>query len=253
VTTEHDTGVRLELDGPVATVTLCRPDVLNAQTPGMWATLRDIGLNLPGDIRVVVIRGEGRAFSAGIDLKVAQGGDFARLAAMEPDDAADAIVPFQEAFSWLTRPDIVSVAAVQGHAIGAGFQLALACDLRVLTQDAKFTMGEVNLGLVPDLGGTKPLVGLVGYSRAFEICATGRRVAADEAYAIGLANVVVPSSDLDQAVDDLTLALLAGSRDVIVEIKALLRNAVGADPATQRRAEREAQVRRLRDLAGLGD
>jgi enoyl-CoA hydratase/carnithine racemase len=219
----------------------------------MWATLRDIGLNLRGDIRVVIVRGEGRAFSAGIDLAVAQGGDFAQLAAMAPDDAADAIAPFQEAFSWLTRPDIVSVAAVQGHAIGAGFQLALACDMRVLTEDAKFTMGEVNLGLVPDLGGTKPLVDLVGYSRAFEICATGRRVSADEAYAIGLANVVVPASDLDQAVGDLTAALLAGARDAIVEIKALLRSAGGADPDAQRRAEREAQVRRLRDSAGLGD
>jgi enoyl-CoA hydratase/carnithine racemase len=219
----------------------------------MWATLRDIGRNLPGDIRVVVVRGEGRAFSAGIDLKVAQGGDFAALAAMEADEAADVIAGFQEAFSWLTRPDVVSIAAVQGHAIGAGFQLALACDMRVLTEDAKFTMGEINLGIVPDLGGTKPLVDLVGYSRAFEICATGRRVTADEAYAIGLANVVVPANDLDQAVRDLTAALLAGARDAIVEIKALLRAAGGAEPEAQRRSEREAQVRRLRDLAGRGE
>ncbi len=70
---------------------------------------------------------------------------------------------------------------MQGHAIGAGFQLALACDLRVLAEDARFSMAEVTLGLVPDLAGTKRLVELVGYARALEICATGRRIDATEA------------------------------------------------------------------------
>jgi enoyl-CoA hydratase/carnithine racemase len=251
-------GVRLDSDGPVATVTLCRPDVLNAQTPAMWARLRSIGRDLTGDVRVVVVRGAGRAFSAGIDLAVAQApadqpGSFASMAQLPPEPAADRIAEFQEAFSWLTRPDIISVAAVQGHAIGAGFQLALSCDLRVLTADAKFTMGEIKLGLVPDLGGTKPLVDLVGYARALEICATGRRVGADEALAIGLANLVVPAEDLDGAVADLTAALLGGARDAVVETKALLQGASGRTAADQRRAEREAQVRRIRDLAGIGD
>jgi len=172
--TAPDVGVRWERDGPVATVALCRPDVLNAQTPVMWGALREIGQTLPGDVRVVVVRGEGRAFSAGIDLAVANGG-FGALATMDPAAAAEEISGYQAAFTWLGRPDIVSIAAVQGHAIGAGFQLALACDFRVVTTDAKFTMAEVNLGLVPDLGGTRPLVDLVGYARALEICATGKK------------------------------------------------------------------------------
>jgi len=251
-------GVRVDTAGPVATVTLCRPDVLNAQTPAMWTTLRAIGRDLPGDVRVVVVRGEGRSFSAGLDLSVAQSppdqaGSFAALAYLPPDEAAGHIGVFQEAFSWLRRPDIISIAAVQGHAIGAGFQLALSCDLRVLSADAKFTMGEINLGLVPDLGGTKPLIELVGYARALEICATGRRVLADEALAIGLANVVVPNEDLDGAVSDLTAAVLSGARDAIIEIKALLRGAGDRSDAEQLLAEREAQVRRLRDLAGVGE
>jgi enoyl-CoA hydratase/carnithine racemase len=249
-------GLRLAQDGPVATVTLCRPAVLNAQTPAMWHALRDIGRYLSGDVRVVVIRGDGRAFSAGIDLGVAGGsgdGSFASLATLSSDDAAARIAEFQAAFSWLTRPDIISIAAVQGHAIGAGFQLALACDLRVLTADAKLTMAEVSLGLVPDLGGTRALVNLVGYARALEICATGRRVDADEARAIGLANLVVPNDELDSAVADLTGALLSGARDAIVEIKALLSAATCRTPEAQLEAERTAQVRRLRDLAGLGD
>jgi enoyl-CoA hydratase/carnithine racemase len=252
-TQDPGAGVRLHRDGPVATISLCRPAVLNAQTPQMWTALRGFGRSLPGDVRVVVVRGEGRAFSAGIDLTVAQGGEFGDLATARDHAALARIAGFQEAFSWLRRPDLVSVAAVQGHAIGAGFQLALACDLRVIADDAKFSMAEVTLGLVPDLGGTKPLVELVGYARALELCVTGRRVEAEEAARIGLANLVVPKDDLDGAVRDLVAAVLAGARDAVVEIKALLLGAAARDPDTQLAAEREAQLRRLRDLAGAGE
>src|SRR4029078_1641563 len=119
---------------------------------------------------------------------------------------------------WLRRPDLISIAAVQGHAIGAGFQLALACDLRVLADDARLTMAEVSLGLVPDLTGTKRLVELVGYARALEICVTGRRVPAAEAERSRRANLVVGRADLDGAVADLTSAVLAAPRDAVVEI-----------------------------------
>jgi enoyl-CoA hydratase/carnithine racemase len=245
--------VRLDRDGPVATVTLCRPDVLNAQTPTMWEAMRDFARDLPGDVRVVVVRGEGRAFSAGLDLSVVSGGAFAELTRMSPEACADRIAEYQAGFTWLHRPDVISIAAVQGHAIGAGFQLALACDLRVLADDARLSMAEVTLGLVPDLAGTKRLVDLVGYARALEICATGRRLDAAEAERLGLATVVVPRAELDGAVRDLAAAVLAGNRDAVVEIKALLAGAAGRSPADQQRAEREAQTRRLRDLAGTGE
>src|SRR5262249_12587349 len=142
-----------------------RPEVLNAQTPHMWSLLRAYGRNLPGDVRVVVVRGEGRAFSSGLDMSGldGSGGGPAGIAALPPEDAERHLSGYQGAFSWLRRPDLVSIAAVQGHAIGAGFQLALACDFRVLAEDALLTMAEVSLGLVPDLGGTKRLVELVGY------------------------------------------------------------------------------------------
>lgn len=255
-----ESGVRLERDGSVATVTLCRPHVLNAQTPAMWAELRRIGGDLTADIRVVVVRGEGRAFSAGLDLAAASsdpanrdGFSFADLAARPDNEAAAAIAGFQEAFSWLRRPNLVSIAAVRGHAIGAGFQLALACDLRVLTHDAKFTMAEVSLGLVPDLGGTKRLVELVGYARALDLCLTGRRVDAVEADKLGLATLVVPAEGLDAAVADLTAQILVARRDTVIEIKALLLAAASQSFAEQALAEREAQLRCLRDLAGLGE
>ncbi|MBU2665844.1 enoyl-CoA hydratase/isomerase family protein [Actinoplanes bogorensis] len=246
-----ESGVRYDLDGPVATVTLSRPEVLNAQTPAMWAELSNISRKLPGDVRVVIVRGHGRSFSAGLDLSVARGeGDssLAKLAQLSPEECADRIAGFQSAFTWLRDPSIVTIAAVQGHAIGAGFQLALNCDLRVLAEDARFSMAEVTLGLVPDLGGTKRLTELVGPSRALEICLTGRRIAADEALALGLATAVVPVASLDASVADLTAAVLAADRGAVAEIKALLTNAGQRTYAEQDRAEREAQTRRLRDL-----
>jgi enoyl-CoA hydratase/carnithine racemase len=250
-------GVRVERDGPVATVVLDRPDRLNAQTPHTWAALREAGRSLPGDVRVVVVRGEGRAFSAGLDRAafapdgIPGAPSLPEIAALPEPEADATLVAFQEAFSWLRRPDLVSVAAVQGHAIGAGFQLALACDLRVLADDAVLTMAESRYGLVPDLGGTAPLVATVGYSRALEICLTARRVGAAEALALGLATLVVPRAELSAAVADLVAALLEPPRDAVVEIKALLLGATGRTRAEQEAAERAAQLRRLRELADL--
>jgi enoyl-CoA hydratase/carnithine racemase len=246
-----ETGVRYDLDGPVATVTLCRPEVLNAQTPAMWAELGNISRKLPGSVRVVIVRGEGRAFSAGLDLSAARGeGDssLGSLAQLSPDECVDRIAGFQSAFTWLRSPSIVTIAAVRGHAIGAGFQLALNCDMRILAGDARFSMAEVTLGLVPDLGGTKRLTDLVGPSRALEICVTGRRIPADEADRLGLATAVVPGDQLDAAVADLTAAILAADRGAVSEIKGLLTGAGTRTYAEQDRAEREAQTRRLRDL-----
>jgi enoyl-CoA hydratase/carnithine racemase len=249
-------GLALDIDGPRATITLARPEVLNAQTPLTWEGLRAIGESLPGGVRVVVVRGEGRAFSAGLDKRffTAQEVDglpgIAGIAAL-PDDEADAtIAAFQAAFSWLSHPSRVSVAAVQGHAIGGGFQLALACDLRVVADDVQFRMAETSLGIVPDLGGTYLLVRAVGYARAVEICLTGRRVGADEAVASGLALRAVPASELDATVDELVTSLLAAPPKAAAETLGLLaRAAEGADPASQLAAERAAQLRRLRSLA----
>jgi enoyl-CoA hydratase/carnithine racemase len=252
-----DSGIRVDLDGAVCTITLCRPEVLNAQTPATWAALREVGERLDPAVRVVVVRGEGRSFSAGLDRSVFAGASvdgapsFPEMATMPPAECAAVIERYQQAFTWLRRPEIVSVAAVQGHAIGAGFQLALACDLRVLAEDAQLSMAETTLGLVPDLTGTKPLVDAVGTARALEICLTGRRVPADEAERIGLATLVVARDALDDTVADLVDALLTPPVDAVRETKALITGAGGRTHAEQQAAEREAQTRRLRALAGV--
>lgn len=252
-------GVRLTVDGSTATVSLTNPAKRNAQSPAMWRTLAEAGRVLPGSVRVVVLRGEGTSFSAGLDRQmftpegIEGEPSFVDLARSSDGELDAAIAEFQEGFTWWRRNDIVSVAAVQGHAIGAGFQLALACDVRVVADDVQFAMRETALGLVPDLTGTHPLVGLVGYGRALEICVTGRFVSAEEAVSSGLANLAVPADQLDDAVRDLAAAIAAAPRDAVIETKTLLRGAADRTYDEQRGAERAAQARRLRDLAGLGE
>ncbi|WP_405954604.1 enoyl-CoA hydratase/isomerase family protein [Streptomyces phaeochromogenes] len=252
-------GVRLTVDDALATVTLTNPAKRNAQSPALWRALAEAGQLLPGTVRVVLLRAEGKSFSAGLDRQAftPEGFDgepsFIDLARRSDAELDAAIAEYQEGFTWWRRSDIVSIAAVQGHAIGAGFQLALACDLRVVADDVQFAMRETSLGLVPDLTGTHPLVGIVGYARALEICATGRFVLAEEAQRTGLASIAVPADQLDDAARDLAGALLAAPRDALIETKALLQGAVGRTYEDQRVAERAAQGRRLRDLAGVGE
>jgi enoyl-CoA hydratase/carnithine racemase len=246
-------GLRLELAGVVATITLDRPETRNAQTPATWVALRVIGESLGADVRVVVVRGAGDTFSSGLDRRMLAPGTGSSpvldLLALDDEQMAARIATWQQGFTWLRRPGIVSVAVVRGAAVGAGFQLALACDLRVVTEDARFAMREPNLGLVPDLAGTKPLVECVGYSRALEICATTRWVPADEARDIGMATAVVSSEELDDAVSDLVAALADPVPEAVSETKALLLSAGRLDLEDQLLAERQAQVRRLRALA----
>lgn len=173
---------------------------------------------------------------------------FADIADLSDADADATIAGFQAAFSWWRRPQIISIAAVQGAAVGAGFQLALACDLRVVAEDARFSMREPALGLVPDLGGTQPLVDIVGYARALEICATTRWVEASEAVDLGLATVGVPNAQLDSTVSDLAAALLAAPAGAVRATKDLLRGAGERTYEAQLAAERTAQLGRLREL-----
>lgn len=176
---------------------------------------------------------------------------FAELAGLVPGILDERIEEFQAAFTWWRRPDLVSLVAVQGHAVGAGFQLALACDVCVVGPAAAFSMRETSLGLVPDLGGTAPLVAAVGYARALEICLTGRWVGAEEAVRIGLALECVPEGDLARRARELLEAMIAAPAQAAVETKQLLLDAARRSPVDQRAAERAAQGRRLRELAGM--
>ena len=241
--------------GAVATVTLDRPRRRNAMTPGMWRGLAGIGRALPPAVRIVVIKGAGESFSAGIDLRLFSDGVPGEepLPDLRSEGFEAWIAECQAGYTWLRRPEIVSIAAVRGHAIGAGFQLALSCDLRVFADDAKVCMKEPALGLVPDLTGTKPLVDIVGLPRALEMCLTARTVDAAEARELGLAEVVVPAGQLDESVADLTAALLQTDAATARAVKKLLgsapRNTLEEQSAAERRAQAQLQAERLGPLA----
>lgn len=194
--------VEITANGPRADVVLRRPDVLNAMSVEVFdalASAADEVANMPG-VRVVVVSGEGRSFSSGIDTS-----SFGTVSG----DPATQIARAQAGFRKIAALPVPTIAAVQGHALGAGLQLALACDVRAMARDASVGLLEARYGLVPDLGGTQQLPRLVGPGRAKKMIWLAERISGEEAGRIGLAEVVVDSAGLDAAVDSLAAALAA--------------------------------------------
>ncbi len=247
-------GVTLVVGERVATVWLDRPEARNAQTFATWASLAAVPDRLPPTVQVVLLRGTGADFSAGLDLRQLRPGGSPEGSVTDllarSDAAVDAaLAGFQRAFDgWRAVPCVV-VAVIQGRAIGAGLQLALAADLRLAAADVQLVVGEARLGLVPDLGGTARLVELVGYSTALELCLTGRPVGADEALRLGLITKVAGVDGLDVDLAGLVDELLGVPASVTRATKQLLAGAVGRPGAAQLDAERAAQLPLLRDLA----
>jgi enoyl-CoA hydratase/carnithine racemase len=247
-------GVEFAVDGPIAEIVLCEPARRNSQTPAMWRALAALGRSMPGEVRVVILRAEGPSFSAGLDRSMLNDADQEETVRglLHNTDVAAArtIGEYQQGFMFLRDPNFISIAAVQGYAVGAGFQLALACDIRVVADNAVFCMKEPALGLVPDLTGLRPLVRQVGYARALEVCIRARNIDAQEAVTLGLAHSVVPVSDLASEVDALVRSVLQSDTEAVRETKKLLQSAQDLELEQQRTLESAAQVRRLRALVG---
>ena len=191
--------------GPVRHVVLNRPDKRNAFN-GELVLATGAALRAAADdpnVWVVVVRGAGKVFSAGMDVAALAG------AASQPErlrafrrGALDAFNLAEE----MTKPVI---AQIHGVCLGGALELALACDMRVLSDDAFVGMPETRLGLVPDLGGSSRLPQVVGLGRAKELIMTGRVIGAQDAERIGLANRVAPAEQLDAATQELVDELLA--------------------------------------------
>jgi enoyl-CoA hydratase/carnithine racemase len=171
------------------------------------------------------------------------------LATYDEERIDEFIQEAQAAFTWWREVPQVTIAMVQGHAIGAGFQLALACDLMVVAPDALLAMRETSLGLVPDLGGTGPLVDRVGYSRAFEVCVTGRFVTGAEAVRMGIANLEAATEAWDAVLAQVLEPIRAALPNAVGELKGLLSGATLDSDQLAR--ERAAQIRRLAELRTL--
>lgn len=214
------------LDGPVATVTLSRPDALNALTPDMLVELGDTLLELAHDdtVRVVVLTGEGRAFCSGVDLKALGG------RSLEGGSVGDVLdLPARRAIELLTTMAKIVVAKVNGFCFTGALELALGCDLIVAADEARFGDTHAKFGLRPTWGMSQRLIRLVGVARARELSYTARTFSGVEAAEWGLAVRSVPRGELDAAVDELVATLLANSPGSLAAYKDLYRAALDSD------------------------
>ncbi len=181
--------VRLEVEGAVATIRLDRPK-MNAFNGQLTQELRLAALEARdrADIRAVVLYGGERVFAAGADIR--------EMSTLSYADMLTWGTGLQESLKVVARLPKPVIAAITGYALGGGFELALTADFRVVADNAKVGVPEIQLGVIPGAGGTQRLTRLVGPAKAKGMVFTGRHVAADEALALGIADVVVPAAEV---------------------------------------------------------
>jgi enoyl-CoA hydratase/carnithine racemase len=207
--------VRLEVTDGIGTIRLERPPV-NALNTQVQEELRAVALaaSVDASVRAVVVHGAGRHFAAGADIT-----EFTSVTYQEMVARAHALSGAFDAVARIPKP---VVAAISGYALGGGCELALACDWRVIAEDAKLGQPEIKLGIIPGAGGTQRLARLIGPARAKDLVFSGRMVDADEALRIGLADRVAPAAEVYQTalalvrqyVDGPALALRAAKQAV---------------------------------------
>ena len=211
--------VRIEVDDGVAVVRLDRPPA-NAIDLQMGLELGEAfrDASQRDDVGAVVVWGGEKLFAAGADIKA--------MAELGPREIHPIATALGDALDVLETMPKISIAAVNGPALGGGFELAMAADLRYLAADGSVGQPEIRLGVIPGAGGTQRLTHLVGPGRAHELVYTGRRVESDEALRLGLVERVLPPGDvLERAIED-ARGFAHGPRDALAAAKAAIRAAV---------------------------
>lgn len=194
-----NTAVLIAIDETVATVTLNRPEALNAFNHDSYRGLITAAQKIKEtpDVRVVILTGAGeRAFSAGMDLKMIAGGGSGSSMMDKYRMGFDRLYGLKSIFTQYEEMAVPVIAAINGHCLGAGFELSLCCDIRLCADHATFALPEMALGVIPDLGSTQRLPRMVGPGYAKELIITGRRIDAQEALRIHLVNHVYPRDQL---------------------------------------------------------
>lgn len=198
-------SIELTIADRIATITVNRPDKLNALNAATIGELGDAIDEVRGrdDIGAAILTGAGRAFIAGADIS--------ELSAQTAMQAKQRALRGQQTFRRFETSPKPVVAAVNGFALGGGCELAMACHVRIASESAKFGQPEVKLGICPGYGGTQRLPRLVGMGRALQLLMTGEMIDAAEAYRIGLVNRVVPAGELLTAADAMLRQMLANA------------------------------------------
>lgn len=230
--------LKLQADAGIAVLTLNRPDTLNSWNQKMRGEMRDAVRDLVADdsLRVLVITGEGRAFSAGEDVRGMQG-----LADAGTRGFRRVARNIHNVFDELEAVEIPVIAAINGVAAGGGLELALSCDFRLAAESAKLGFPETNVGLIPGSGGCSRLVKLVGIAKAKRLVMTGEMIPAQRALAMGLVEEVVPPDQLMPRSMELARQL-AGKAPLALGLAKLVLNAcTNVDPDTGRNLERLGQ------------
>jgi len=220
---EEYNNVLYRVEDSIAFITLNRPKALNALNTETLREL-DAAVSAAGkdeNVKVVVITGEGRAFVAGADISQMKG--------LTVQEGRDMTILGQEVFAGIENLDKPVIAAVNGFALGGGCELAMACDIRVASDKAKFGQPEVNLGIIPGYGGTQRLPRLVGKGAAKYLIFTGEMISAEEAFRIGLADKVVPAEELMDSVISLAKVIMSKAPISIKMAKHAINNGLNVD------------------------
>ncbi len=232
-------AVDLALDGPVARITLNRPEVLNAGDPRWVADLRAVVAVIAArtDLRVAVIGGAGRAFCTGVDLKALAAGEM----------TLDHFVAWEDAMTAIERLPLPFIAAINGHCLGGGLQLALVCDYRLAAAEATIGLPAVKECLIPSMALYR-LPRLIGDARARELVLTGEPISAARAEQYGLVHRVVPGPDFARAVEECVERFLRLPATSVAWSKRLMARAFDLE-FDQFRREMEAGLRECLDSA----
>ncbi len=226
--------IKLEQQGPVGILTINRPEALNALNSAVLteldAAITEIERN--DEILAVILTGEGRSFVAGADI--------AEMKEFSAIDGKKFGVRGGSIFLRLENLSKPVIAAVNGFALGGGCELAMACDIRIASEKAKFGQPEVGLGITPGFGGTQRLPRIVGVSKAMELILTAKVIGAAEAKEIGLVSQVVPPEELMNTAMELANAICANAPIAVTESKRCIRMGMQADIATAAAFEAEA-------------
>lgn len=205
--------INIEVNEEVCILKINRPEALNALNSGIFREMKTFLEELTGDkkIRALIITGEGKAFVAGADI--------AEMVNMNSEEAEQFSRTGQELFSSLENLDIPVIAAVNGFALGGGCELAMACDVRIASEYARFGQPEVSLGLIPGYAGTQRMPRLLGLGNALYYLMTGDQIKSDEALRIGLVQKLVEHENLLDEAFELAKKISSKGTNAVRKVK----------------------------------
>ncbi len=204
-------------------VTMNRPKALNALNTEVLTELDDVfrAIDKDDEVRVAIVTGEGRSFIAGADI--------AQMSELNGTEGRDMTIQGQKVMELIESINKPVIAAVNGFALGGGNELAMACDIRIASEKAKFGQPEVNLGIIPGYGGTQRLPRLVGKGMAKKLIYSAEMIDAQEAYRIGLVDEVVPAEELMEAAEKLAKTIMSKAPIAIKMAKVAINNGINTD------------------------